>query len=74
MIHGSFVQSGYLFKLVCVSTELDELIRLICVDSLPVTGNGQSQVITNKPEASCRVKGAFDWPLLPRCYINLSHN
>lgn len=26
------------------------------------------------PEASCRVEGAFDWPLLPCRYVYLSHN
>lgn len=26
------------------------------------------------PEASCRVEGAFDWPLLPCRYIYLPHN
>lgn len=74
MIHCPFIESGHFFKLICVSDELDKLIGLICIDPLPVTGNRQSKIITNKPEASCRVEGALDWALLPCCYIYLSHH
>lgn len=74
MVHGPFIQSRNLFKFVGVSSKLNDLVRLIRIDSLPVTRNRQGKIVTNKPETSCRMEGAFDRPLLPSCYIYLPHN